>query len=71
MTRNLSDRRRPGRAGLMLPWLLAPAWIFLPLVGCGLADSAFKPSRAGAVARPPVGPVESTVTVAAAPMTAR
>ena len=71
MTRDLSDRRPPGRAGLLLPWLLAPAWLFLPLVGCGLADSAFKPQRAETVAGMPVVPVESTVTVAAAPMAGR
>lgn len=70
MTTTHSDRRsRPGRAGLLLPWLLAPAWLFLPLVGCGLAESAFKPSRT--VAGMPVVPVESTVTVAAAPTAAR
>jgi hypothetical protein len=55
------------RAPVWLPWLLAPAFLLLPIGGCGAAAALRQPNApvaAAAPQRPLPGPVATVMTVA-------
>jgi hypothetical protein len=52
----------PGsRVPVWLPWLAAPVFMLLPIVGCGAAASLRQPEVAAA--SPPPAPVRSVVAI--------
>jgi hypothetical protein len=61
---------RGGRAPVWLPWLVAPAFLLLPIGGCGAAAALLRPRPAIADSPAmlpvpgPVAPVATIVTVA-------
>jgi hypothetical protein len=62
-----ADSARPAGRGLpvWLPWVLAPAFLLLPVGGCGVAASLRRPQATTLAAKPPSGvPVGTVVTIA-------
>jgi hypothetical protein len=61
---------RGGRAPVWLPWLVAPAFLLLPVGGCGAAAAFLRPRPVLADSDPrlpmpgPVAPVATIMTVA-------
>ena len=63
---DFDDGSRGGIA-VWLPWLLAPAFLLLPIGGCGLAAAVRRPPPlAGQSWRPAAGPTAETVAAMAA-----
>ncbi|MEI6506153.1 MAG: hypothetical protein WCO90_09780 [Planctomycetota bacterium] len=57
---------RPGQAPVWLPWLLAPAFLLLPMGGCGAAAALRRPTATAAETAqeiPTPGPVAPMTTV--------
>jgi hypothetical protein len=54
--RNSPDRRRG--APLWLPWLVAPAFMLLPIGGCGLAESFVRGDPRALQSAPAPAPAE-------------